>query len=215
MAQHTMQLLNIILSQKYKILSDSSGKPVAPSSKIYEELSNDFKNETGKQLSPKYIYTILQGNRYEVWNKFLNYHNIEKLSMSILNISEESTLHDSYNNEKIELHLILPFKTWLTMSPEEVEYSDKKLSERSYNVLFRRIWTDVLYEQLWQQIRIPCALPFKRCKMSDSGIFLKIVAACSECNCNFSGIIAKSISSKDVVMKCVIESFNKTQKSDN
>jgi len=78
--------------------------------------------------------------------------------------------------------------------------------------LFRRIWTDVLFERLWQQIRILCALPFKRSKMSDSGIFLKIVAACSECNCNFSGIIAKLISSKDVVMKCVIENFNKTHK---
>lgn len=103
MAQRTLPLLNIILSQRYKILSDSSGKPVAPSSNVYENLSNDFKNETGKQLSPKYIYTILQGNRYEVWNKFLKYHNIEKLSISILNISEESTLHDSYNDEKIEL----------------------------------------------------------------------------------------------------------------
>lgn len=171
MAQHTLQLLNIILTQRYNILSDSSGKPVVPSSKIYEDLSNDFKNETGKMLSPKYIYTILQGNRYEVWNKFLNYHNIEKFSTSISNISEESTLHDSYNDNKIELQLILPFKTWLAMGPEEVEYSDKTLSERSYNVLLRRIWTDVLFEQLWQQIHIPCALSFKRCKMSDSGIF--------------------------------------------
>lgn len=209
MAQHTLQLLNIILTQRYNILSDSSGKPVVPSSKIYEDLSNDFKNETGKMLSPKYIYTILQGNIYEVWNKFLNYHNIEKFSTSISNISEESTLHDSYNDNKIELQLILPFKTWLAMGPEEVEYSDKTLSERSYNVLLRRIWTDVLFEQLWQQIHIPCALSFKRCKMSDSGIFLKIVAACSECNCSFSGIIAnKPIPSKDVVMECVIENFN-------
>lgn len=92
MAQHALQLLNIILSERYKILSDSFGKPVAPSSKIYEDLSSDLKNETGKQLSPKYLYTILQGNRYEVWNKFLNYHNIEKFSTSILNISEESIL---------------------------------------------------------------------------------------------------------------------------
>lgn len=146
MAEHILQLLNIILSERYKILSDFSGKPVAPSSTIYTDFSNDFQNKTGKKLSPKYVYTILQGNRYEVWNKFLNYHNIEKLPISVLNISEESTLHDSYNDEKIELCLILPFKTWLAMGPEEVEYSDKTLSERSYNVLFRRIWTDVLYE---------------------------------------------------------------------
>lgn len=72
------------------------------------------------------------------------------------------------------------------MGSEEIEYADKKLSERTYNVLFRKIWTDVLFEQLWQQIRIPCALSFKRCKMTDSGIFLKIVATCSECNCSFS-----------------------------
>jgi len=104
MAQHTGQLLNIILSQKYKILLDPSGKSVAPSSKIYD-LINDFKDETGKELTPKYIYTILQGNRCDVWNKFLNYHNIEKLSTFMLNVSEESTLHDSYNNKKTELQL--------------------------------------------------------------------------------------------------------------
>lgn len=106
------------------------------------------------------------------------------------------------------MQLILPFKTWLAMGPEKIEYADKQLSERSYNVLFRRIWTDVLFDQLWQQIRIPCALSFK-CKMSDSGIFLKIIAACSECNCNFFGMIAnKPIPSKDVIMECIIENFN-------
>jgi len=142
-----LKLLNIILTEKYKILSDSSGKPVVPSSEIYEDISNDFENKTGKKLSLKYIYTILQGNRYNVWDKFLNYHGIEKLSISMLDISE-SILHDSRNDERIELQLILPFQTWLAMGPEEVEYADKNLSETTYNVLFRKIWTDVLFEQL-------------------------------------------------------------------
>lgn len=75
MAQHALKLLNIILTKKYKILLDSSGKPVVPSSEIYEDISNDFENKTGKKLSLKYIYTILQGNRYNVWDKFLNYRN--------------------------------------------------------------------------------------------------------------------------------------------
>lgn len=159
MAQHALELLNIILAEKYKILSNSSGKPIAPSSEIYEDISNNFKNKTGKELSPKYIYTILQGNRYNIWDKFLNYHGIEKLSISMLDVSE-SSLDSSRNDKTIELQLLLPFKTWLAMAPEEVEYADKKLSERTYNVLLRKIWTDVLFEQLWQQIRIPCALSF-------------------------------------------------------
>lgn len=208
MAEHVLELLNIILTEKYKILSNSSGKPIIPSSEIYKDVSNDFENKTGKKLSPKYIYTMLQGDRYNVWKRFLNYHGIEQHSISMLDVSE-STLHDSCNNEKIELKLILPFKTWLAMSPEEVKYADKELSERTYNVLFRRVWTDVLFEQLWQQIRIPCALSFKRCKMSDSGIFLKIVATCSECNCNFSGMVAnKPVPLNDVIMECIIENFD-------
>lgn len=204
MAQHALKLLDIILDEKYKILSDSSGKPIASSSKIYKNISNDFKTKTGKM----YIYTILQGNRYDLWNKFLNYHGIEKYSISMLDASN-STLHDSRNDEKIDLLLILPFKTWLAMGPEEVEYTDKILSKRTYNVLFRKVWTDVLFEQLWQQLHIPCALSFKRCKMSDSGIFLKIVATCSECNCNFSDMIAnKPAPGKDIVMECIIENFD-------
>lgn len=66
MAEHVLQLLNIILTPKYKILSDSYGKPIVPSSNIYQDVSDDFKNESKKKLSPKYIYTILQGNRYDI-----------------------------------------------------------------------------------------------------------------------------------------------------
>lgn len=91
------------------------------------------------------------------------------------------------------------------MGFEEVMYSDKKLTERSYNVLFKKIWTDVLFEQLWQQIHIPCALAFKRCKITDSGIFLKVTASCSECECSFAGIIAnKPIPGKDTIMECFL-----------
>lgn len=206
MAQHASELLDIILAEKYKILSNSFGNPVVPSSEIYTNISNDLKNKTGKKLLPKYIYTILLENRYALWNKFLNYHGIEKLSTSMLNVLG-STLDDSCNDERIELQLILPFKIWIAMGPEEVAYGDKKLSERTYNVLFRNIWTDVLFKQLWQQIHIPCALSFKRCKMSESGIFLKIVANCSECS--FSRMIAnKPESAKDVVMECVLENFD-------
>lgn len=174
MAEHALKFLHIISTSKYKALADFFGKPVAPSSNIYEDLSIDIKEETGKNFSPKYVYTILQGNRYQLWDKFLNFHNIEKRLNITLNTSEESILNISTNNGKIEFQLILSHETWSAIAYEDVTYSDKKMGERTYNVLFRKVWSDVLFIQLWEHTHILCALSFKRCKITDSGIFLKI-----------------------------------------
>lgn len=49
--------------------------------------------------------------------------------------------------------------------------------------------------------------------MSESGIYLKIFASCSECNCNFSGIVAnKPVPNEDAIIECVIENFNASMK---
>lgn len=140
MAQHVLPLLDIVSLSKYEVLANSCGKPVVPSSSIYNELSKDMEQKIRRKISPKYLYVILQKNRYNVWNKFLKLHNFENVSSSslLIDTSDESLLNNSGDSKKINLQLILSFQTWLAMSPEEVEYADKKLTERSYNVLLRK-----------------------------------------------------------------------------
>ncbi|KAL0110678.1 hypothetical protein PUN28_013942 [Cardiocondyla obscurior] len=134
MAQHVKPLLEILSASKYKLLSNSSGNPVVPKSHIYIKLSEDLYHKTGKErVSPKYLYVMLKQNIYDLWNKFLEIHNIKKCSASILQLdaSEDSILNNSNNTQKINLQLILPFDTWLAMNPENVAYADKKLTERT------------------------------------------------------------------------------------
>lgn len=57
------------------------------------------------------------------------------------------------------------------MLPEEIFYADNKLGERRYNVLLRKVWTDVLYKKIYDEIKLPCALSFKNCKVSGTVFF--------------------------------------------
>ena len=209
MAHHVPLILNKVLSPDYLEIIDASGKPVVPSNEIYQKISAKISNNEYK-ISSKYIYTILKNNRYETWNKVLAFHNIEAHVDSKLDDSEiDGSLSNSKLKNEISFNLNIPFKSWVIMTPEELRYNDRALSERNYTVLTRKVWTDTLYELLWDQTDIPCPFSFKRCKLSETGIFLKVSGSCGECGSIFSGMIAnKPAPRRDVTMECSVDNFD-------
>jgi len=95
-----------------------------------------------KHLKPKYVYVILQKNRYGIWDKILKFFNF-KIDSSIIESDQDITLNDT-KSDLITFNLNLSYKLWLKIAPEEVFYTDSVLKERKYNVLLRKVWTDEL-----------------------------------------------------------------------
>lgn len=107
----------------------------------------------------------------------------------------------------------LQHETYLKILPEEVFYTDNNLGKRKYNILLRKVWADVLYKKIYDEIKLPCALVFKNCKVSDSGFYLTVHGNCKECNCIFKGcIINKPLHQNNVVMECSFENFDDSMK---
>lgn len=212
MAKHFNYLLDILLSNKFRDIIDEFGKPVVPSSPIYSTISEITKNDSNKTqyLKPKYIYVLLKNDRYGLWNKILEYHNVKVQSSMISDVSLNDT---KLSNDVISFNINLPYETYLKISPEQVFYKDKNLGEKRYNVLLRKVWTDVLYKKTYDEIKLPCALVFKNCKIFDTGFFLTIHGNCKECNCIFKGcVINKPLHQKDVLMECSLENFDNSIK---
>lgn len=178
-----------------------------PSSSIYSTISNITKNlDKAHYLKPKYIYILLKNNRYGLWNKILEYHNVD-IQSSI--ISDTSLNNTKMSDNIISFNINFSYETYLKISPQETFYKDGNLGERRYNVLLRKVWTDVLYKKIYDEIKLPCALVFKNCKISSTGFFLTVHGTCNECNCIFKGcIVNKPIHQKDVLMECSLENFD-------
>lgn len=56
------------MSSNYRHILDECGRPVAPSSDIYQELSDLLEGA----MSPKYIYTVILLNRYDIDDALLS-----------------------------------------------------------------------------------------------------------------------------------------------
>lgn len=94
---------------------------------------------------------------------------------------------------------------WSQISPEKIKYDFKNRGKRNVRVLRRYAWTSILYEQLYNETKLTCALIFKCAKISDAGIFLTVTGKYAECKCNFIGQIVNAPEKKtDVIMECTI-----------
>jgi len=89
MAAHVENLLDIILSLDFHDIASFDGKPVVPSSEIYAKISDITKQspDNSKHLKPKYVYVILQKNRYGIWDKILKFFNFKIDSSNQIRIS--------------------------------------------------------------------------------------------------------------------------------
>jgi len=134
MAKHVNYLLDILLSNKCRDVIDEFGNPVVPSSSIYSTISEITKNDPDKThyLKLKYIYILLKNNRYGLWNKILEYHNVKVQSPII---SDNSLNDTKLSNDIISFNINLSYEIYLKILPEEVFYTGNNLGERRYNVL--------------------------------------------------------------------------------
>jgi len=82
-------------------------------------------------------------------------------------------------------------------------------------------WTDIIYNEIWRQIKIPCCYAFKSARINrNSGeIFLKIKGKCSECGALFNAYSMHEPNDKDTDIKFTfllsIQQISFIKKSDN
>lgn len=201
-------LEKILLCSKYRCVLDEDGIVVVPKSAIYKELSSLLEGK----ISPKYIYTILLQNRYELYDKVLKYHNLDKPINTKLDIStddDDESFNLSITEKDIEFNVNIPLKTWHDIDCESVIYKSNSKVQRNYNTLRRRRWTNIIFELIYETAKLPCAFIFKRCKISETGIYATIYAKCPDCSSNFIGkVIIKPNGNTDVQMECRVTNFN-------
>jgi len=82
-------------------------------------------------------------------------------------------------------------------------------------------WTDIIYNEIWRQIKIPCCYAFKsaRINLNSGEIFLKIKGKCSECGALFNAYSMHEPNDKDTDIKFTfllsIQQISFIKKSDN
>lgn len=125
-------LEKILLCSKYRCVLDEDGKVVTPKSSVYKELSSLLEGK----ISPKYIYTILLQNRYKLYDKVLNYHNLDKptnIKLDNTSTDGDESFNLSEKTEKnIEFNLNIPLKTWHDIDCESVIYKSNSKVQRNY-----------------------------------------------------------------------------------
>ena len=195
------KLEELLRLTEFKDVVACNGKIVPPSSEIYKNLSNAM--ERANKMLPKYIYTVLLKNRYNVYSNLLSFLNIEAPvdEMSF----DQSTLNTS--NDTIEFRLDVT-EIWLSMKPETILYKFKE-RDRLIRALRKNSWTHVLFEQIHNFTNLPCAFAFKKSKTSESGVFVTVSGSCSECNSEFDGqILDEPQDGEKVMMECAVRNFN-------
>lgn len=209
--EHVQDLLNILLSTEYRNISDAHGEAVVPKSDVY----NDVSDKLSGRMKPRYIYVILKQNRYRITEKLWEFHCISSEETTSEFQLSNTTINDSAVSDTIECNITFPYKTWLVIRPENMTYAaaDRSGKERNYKTLIRQSWSNVVYDALYKEIKLPCALSFKRCTLSDTGFHVTIAGVCHECNSTFHGcIVNEPLPHTPVVMECTIKHFDESVK---
>jgi len=108
----------------------------------------------------------------------INSSNISK------DISDQS-IHSNWSMNESK-HLLPPLRTEVHMSKCEWDKIDPcvlSYKNREYEVL-KPGWSDIIYDHIWNQLKLPCAFNFKNAKVNRTlgEIFLQIKGKCSECH---------------------------------
>jgi len=175
--------------------------------RLSESIWKDAENRLYGELSMKYLY--LSQNRNGILERFREKYNIvegifSKLT-SLINESNES----NYSNWSMSSPCVL--KPWRT-----VIYLDKKTwqnkileygTDNKCSMLPR--WTNVIYNEIWKQLKIPCCYSFKSGKVNPEEIFLKIKGKCPECSALFNAYSMHE-SDDETDMKIHISTYDTT-----
>lgn len=73
-------------------------------------------------------------------------------------------------------------------------------------------WTDVIYNEIWKQLKIPCCYAFKsaRINRNPGKIFLKIRGKCLECGAFFNAYSMHEPNDEDTDIKIHISTYDTT-----
>lgn len=176
---------------------------------IYDDFQRKFKSPKSdcwiqiseimnKELSPKYIYTIVIQNRYDILDKLnlisknddpgthTNQDDCNSDTCDILlNVSKAPSNSDDEDCMKFDLSI--PYLEWkdLIKRTEYARVSENRTNTtRSYNILEPYKWADVFYHHFFATTRLPCCLSFKNNKIHtcpSGSNFLEFTANCSSC----------------------------------
>lgn len=135
-------------------------------------------------MSKCYLYIYITQNRNNILGTLYG----EDLHPIECNISKNES-HESISSNwpmNESKNILPPLRTEMHISKSEWDKIDPctvSYKNRAYEVL-KPGWTDIIYEQIWKQIKIPCAFHFKNAKINHlpGDIFLQIRGKCSECN---------------------------------
>jgi len=168
-------------------------KPKKTVSEIYETLKelrffhkNKFYLLDGA-MSKSYVYMYITQNRNGILDKLYGKEielSPQKISKNVSKNESDSSIHSNWSMN--ELNTLAPLRAKVHISKYDWEKIDPHIvsyKNREYEVL-KTGWTDIIYEHIWKEIKIPCAFHFKNAKISriPGDIFLKIKGKCSECN---------------------------------
>lgn len=82
--------------------------------------------------------------------------------------SNDDDNNNSNNNSTLKFSLEISNDDWKKMEPEKVVYRDKAKKARSYVVLKRHIWTNIVNGYFWAALKLPCKMIYKRSRISES-----------------------------------------------
>lgn len=186
----------------YKNIMDNNGTIALPKAPVYLALSQAM--DKALRLKPKYIYTILKLNRYNVHTELLDFYNINHLPQIKYNPS-----CDESDEDKIHFNInVRPI--WTDIQMEEVSYIFKNRT-RTVGTLRRNYWTNYIFDEIFKITKVKCPLTFKRCKTSQSGFAVVVNGYCSECDAEFRGEIVhepKMNCDDAIPMECWIAKYD-------
>lgn len=150
------------------------------------------------KLSVKYLYLYFSQNRNKILERFKEKHSIPINKNSSLDSADtsnrsNSSINDS-NTSNWSMSSPCRLKPWRT-----IVYVDSVIWQELFHYGFQHEssnkseigkpgWTDVIYNEIWTQLKLPCCFAFKSAKINcnPGDIFLKIKGRCSECGALFN-----------------------------
>lgn len=168
------------------------------------------------ELSMKYIYLYVSQDRNGILKRFRQKYNINKdvfsESTGTINTSNESN-NSNTSNWSMSPCALKPWRTiisldkqtWHKISECGIEDIDKCSS-------LRPGWTDIIFNEIWKQLKIPCCYTFKSAKINRNAgeIFLKIKGKCPECGAFFNAYSLHEPNNEDTNIQIHISTFDTT-----
>jgi len=162
--------------------------------------------ELGNIISYKTLYISVLQDRHSFKTKLIQLLGIDFLQEDRDNDSDfiDSENDDNYNmnndedyflvkNNNIEntlFKITIPYEKYEQFEPTTIVYKDNK-SKRSYDVLKKNTWSDIINDEFIATHNLPCNFVYKSCKvrknMMYSKYFLSFKAKCKEDGCQLFG----------------------------